>query len=72
MSNVTSIATYRAMHRTFTFCEECPRCRRLVEPFVVCGKSTERYMCEGSIDEDDYHAPVHWAEHKNGPDSVLS
>ncbi len=66
---VINIASFRTAKRVFTFCENCPECGRAVEPFVVAGMSTGRYMCEGLPDVDDadtgYHKPVHWRERQN-------
>lgn len=69
-AEIVKISTYKSRKRPFTFCEKCPACQRLVEPFVVKGFSTGRYVCEGSIEDGKYHKAVHWNE--NVDQSLLS
>jgi hypothetical protein len=59
-AEIIQFAEAKSGKRVFAFHEACPVCNVMVKPFVVAGRATDRFRCEGAGSYIGAHEPYHW------------
>ena len=59
-ANIIEFAAGKSGKRPFVFREACPVCDVMVAPFIVIGRATDRFRCDGAGSHHGTHEPRHW------------
>ncbi|TLX16627.1 hypothetical protein [Rhizobium sp. MHM7A] len=59
-AEIIEFAAAKSGKRVFVFHEACPVCAIMVKPFVVAGRATNRFRCDGTGSYMEVHEPYHW------------
>jgi hypothetical protein len=59
-AEIIEFAADKSGKRVFVFYEGCPVCGLMVKPFIVFGRATNRFRCDGTGSHMETHEPIHW------------
>jgi hypothetical protein len=59
-AEIIEFAAAKSGKRRFVFREACPVCQMMVAPYIVAGRVTDRFRCDGRDSHSGVHDPYHW------------
>ena len=59
-AEIIELAVGKSGKRPFAFREACPVCDMMVGPFIIAGRATGRFRCDGEGSNRGEHEPYHW------------